>query len=348
MTQSENLAFLDLTLECAVCGHATAGLFKKSKTTREVPTNSENESILKLLGYRDIFIQPRLCPECFHGAIFPKFDTAVLYGDRGVEARLQAAARYQISGAAIDGRLSYNYSFLKLSRELGRLKSICQFIASSLPASVGSEGGIRLLDWGGGDGYISSILSKGLSAVTGRPVESYIYDYTEWGDLKSKKVGLRDLNRLARFDVVILSHVLEHTHDPVKTLKMAVSFLVKGGIVFCEVPDARFNTVRALAGFMGRLEYHVCWFSRNSLRQCLEKAGVSNISMGCHYVTSYRGEGMSSLVGVGVMGVGTAGNEVGVTTRIQRVLEELISFLALIPGKIALKLSNLPRKSYNK
>ena len=60
-------------------------------------------------------------------------------------------------------------------------------------------------------------------------------------------------NPTARFDTIVLSHVLEHVIDPIQLLRQAKSWLNPGGRLFCAVPNA--NSIhRQAAVLMGILE----------------------------------------------------------------------------------------------
>lgn len=74
-----------------------------------------------------------------------------------------------------------------------------------------------------------------------------------------------------RFDLVILSFVLEHLRDPVGSLRAAREALAHCGHVYVEVPD--------LVGNAGRLEdyvhvAHISYFTPTTLRAGLARAGL--------------------------------------------------------------------------
>jgi hypothetical protein len=78
-------------------------------------------------------------------------------------------------------------------------------------------------------------------------------------------------------DVLIIRHVLEHTHDTRSALDWASRLVRTGGYVVLEVPDA----VRALE----RLDYttvweeHTLYFSPHTLRECLGCNGFEVVSL---------------------------------------------------------------------
>jgi hypothetical protein len=83
--------------------------------------------------------------------------------------------------------------------------------------------------------------------------------------------------KFGRPDVLVVRHVLEHTHDTRTALEWARGLVQPGGYVVFEVPDA----VRAL----DRLDYttvweeHVLYFTPATLRACLERSGFEVVSL---------------------------------------------------------------------
>ena len=89
--------------------------------------------------------------------------------------------------------------------------------------------------------------------------------------------GFRLAAKFDRPDVLIVRHVLEHTHDTRAALEWAARLVRPGGFVVLEVPDA----VRAL----DRLDYtavweeHTLYFSAHTLRECLARNGFEVVRL---------------------------------------------------------------------
>jgi hypothetical protein len=89
--------------------------------------------------------------------------------------------------------------------------------------------------------------------------------------------------RYGRPDVLLVRHVLEHTHNTPAALDWARGLVRPGGFVVFEVPDA----ARAL----DRLDYttvweeHVLYFTPGTLRGCLDRAGFEVVSLTSHPYT---------------------------------------------------------------
>lgn len=71
------------------------------------------------------------------------------------------------------------------------------------------------------------------------------------------------------YDVVIMSHVLEHFVDPVERLARALDALSPRGVVIIEVPN---DVPEAVAG-SGADEPHVSFFTRETLRDAIARSG---------------------------------------------------------------------------
>ncbi len=84
--------------------------------------------------------------------------------------------------------------------------------------------------------------------------------------------GDLDVNSEGNFDLVILSHVFEHLHDPVGTLKTVVRKLAPNGCVYIEVPNAD-------QFCLGGLQIaHNYWFSPQTLDGIAVGAGLVPIA----------------------------------------------------------------------
>lgn len=72
------------------------------------------------------------------------------------------------------------------------------------------------------------------------------------------------------YDIIILSHVLEHFTDPVSVLRTAAGALASGGSLVIEVP----NDVEGIYTINGLDEPHLTFFTEPSFRLLMEKAGA--------------------------------------------------------------------------
>jgi 2-polyprenyl-3-methyl-5-hydroxy-6-metoxy-1,4-benzoquinol methylase len=88
--------------------------------------------------------------------------------------------------------------------------------------------------------------------------------------------SLREVN--AKFDLALLSHVLEHVEDPAKLLKEIRSVLEPGGILVIEVPNPNYCRQRS-DFYRGKLHsnmyppHHLTFWSRRALQAALDRTG---------------------------------------------------------------------------
>ena len=90
-----------------------------------------------------------------------------------------------------------------------------------------------------------------------------------------------------KFQLIILSHVLEHNHDPIKLIKDAIKYADQDAIILIEVPDQRYVFFKGLLGGKFGMDYHV--FSRRSLTRLLKKCKVNIVKTAYDLNSSYRG-----------------------------------------------------------
>ena len=79
-----------------------------------------------------------------------------------------------------------------------------------------------------------------------------------------------------RFDVITANHVLEHVHNPVRTLSAMKSLLADGGSIVITVPNAECYVSRSLRGIWhsADLPRHVVQFGKASLEEAGRRAGL--------------------------------------------------------------------------
>ena len=79
-----------------------------------------------------------------------------------------------------------------------------------------------------------------------------------------------------RYDVVLMSHVLEHVHEPLKMLRKAAELLAPGGMAYVEVPNFDCLLRRIFGSLWAHLEVprHLNQFTPRTMRMLAKKAGL--------------------------------------------------------------------------
>ncbi|MGU9962181.1 MAG: class I SAM-dependent methyltransferase [Candidatus Puniceispirillales bacterium WSBS_2018_MAG_OTU23] len=110
-------------------------------------------------------------------------------------------------------------------------------------------------------------------------------DDTTHGTLKArggKLIDAEKIDTLSGVDVVIATHVIEHTLDPIGFLTHFCSVLRPGGGLFIEAPCKDYL-------YKDLYEPHVQFFDKKSFQICLDAANLSNIHL------TYNGDRIPTL-----------------------------------------------------
>ncbi|KAF0115345.1 MAG: methyltransferase family protein [Rhodobacteraceae bacterium] len=82
------------------------------------------------------------------------------------------------------------------------------------------------------------------------------------------------------FDVILMTHVLEHCADPGRALRNVRSLLAPGGGFYCEVPNCAALHFQIYGEISEMLDVprHVHFFTARSLRRLMEQAGLEVVA----------------------------------------------------------------------
>lgn len=154
-----------------------------------------------------------------------------------------------------------------LAQSISRIRYIKQY--------VNIEKNSHVLDVGAGAGTIADALKKEGIECYYNAVEP---DNTQRNNLAKKHnffCGYREIGEIPnknKFDLIILSHVLEHVIDPHNFIEELISFLSPNGSLFIEVPNQDYK-------YKNIIEPHLLFFNQTSLLKCIEAHGkVVNIT----------------------------------------------------------------------
>ena len=99
-----------------------------------------------------------------------------------------------------------------------------------------------------------------------------------WGrGLKVFHGTLDEFETDQRFDMVFMSHVIEHVLDPVATVTKIASLLKPGGVLYLETPNVGSLDARLWKRSWGLIHYprHLYLFDRSTARRLLERGGLA-------------------------------------------------------------------------
>jgi len=137
--------------------------------------------------------------------------------------------------------------------------------------------GARLLDLGFGRGYLMRVApAYGFEVYGVDSSQAQVDRLTlEFGDRVARAVVGRDPIPWQAFDVVVMSHVLEHLPDPRAALEQVADVLNPGGLLYVAVPDLGSMHFKVLGKHWEAINplVHLQYFTETSLSTLLTSAG---------------------------------------------------------------------------
>lgn len=150
-----------------------------------------------------------------------------------------------------------------------RLAETADWIAQHVSRSA------RVLDIGcGNGGLLLALKERGFNSLAGMDPSAACVARLKANGLEAFCAGLGDITPTGNaFDLIILSHVLEHLLDPARALASLRALLATGGRVYVETPDpARYGEFPSVPFYYFDSE-HINHFSRASLENLARASG---------------------------------------------------------------------------
>ena len=146
----------------------------------------------------------------------------------------------------------------------------------------------RLLDMGCGNGdFLLRARSAGWDAV-GLDFDPKAVETAQSHGLNVQLGSVNTLNPAEeQFDVITLSHVIEHVHNPIEELSRCYELLKPGGFLWLETPNIESQGHQIYGSAWRGLEppRHLVLFTLESLQKALNKAGFAKIENQPYYPT---------------------------------------------------------------
>jgi SAM-dependent methyltransferase len=146
-------------------------------------------------------------------------------------------------------------------------------ISAAVEPFVDMERPVRILDVGGGNGYVSRAF-----ADIGHSVDIVDVFVPEASQERVRYFNseFSSFRPVEKYDLVLMNHVLEHVSSPSQALSHARELLNDGGVIFVEVPFELYTPL--LKRKLGDPE-HIGYFCRGTLRRFLAKAGFETLAL---------------------------------------------------------------------
>ena len=147
-----------------------------------------------------------------------------------------------------------------------------------------SDKNSSILDYGGGNGrLLHRFVEQGYDCSIIELVDETLPGIKYAGSSAS------EVSDRAPYDLVILSHVLEHVVEPLETMKSLAACVADSGYIYVEVPSELWRKTPPSIDPVT----HINFFTTDSLRTCLERSGLEVIK--CHYQAFTRPNTMTGL-----------------------------------------------------
>jgi SAM-dependent methyltransferase len=134
----------------------------------------------------------------------------------------------------------------------------------------------KVLEVGCGSGGLLAVFKENNCDVVGLDFDDNYLQIARDNGIKVHNGSIEVLGNEEKFDVIILSHVLEHIVDPLPFLESLVKHLSKDGVLYIEVPSL--NNVASGGYSYDLLRYwqnaHTIHFSNLSLRLLCKRVGL--------------------------------------------------------------------------
>jgi len=118
-------------------------------------------------------------------------------------------------------------------------------------------------------------------------IERHVEDAKSKYGLPAETVDFIEFESDKKWDIIIMGDVLEHVSDPKSALEKAESLLTDEGALWISTPsfESAFSQVAGHDDIMRRQQFHLNYFSRESLYMLLEQCGLTPVDyqISAHY-----------------------------------------------------------------
>jgi SAM-dependent methyltransferase len=286
---------LERVAACPACGSPRREVLHEGLVAADFHDTPGSWTFHRCLGCRAAYLDPRPSPGTLGQAYRDYFTHAPPAADAGGGSSL----RDRLRNGHLNARYGYRFTPSSwLGPAVLALLPVRRRRAERRVRHVPRVEGGRLLDVGCGNGtFLLQMRPQGWQ-VAGVDADPGAVASARGAGLEVAQGDVCDAPLPpGSFDLVTLSHVLEHLPDPVRALRACRRLLRPGGTLWVETPNLDCLGHRRLGRVWGALEppRHLVLFTQGSLRTCLERAGFP---------------GARLLAGLGAYGSSRVGREV--------------------------------------
>ncbi|MEM0953554.1 MAG: class I SAM-dependent methyltransferase [Pseudomonadota bacterium] len=174
-----------------------------------------------------------------------------------------------------------------------------------LPAKGG-----RLLDIGFGNGGFLKLAEEIGWTAEGIDFDKAAVETAQSRGLSVRHANVADLHAEGeQFDVITLSHVIEHVQEPIQLLQQAFAMLNPGGTLWCETPNLCARGHARFGRYWRDLDppRHLVLFERNTLIEQLVTVGFAEVKQHWHGLSAFTVYSASNGIQSGQTGTSVRG-----------------------------------------
>ena len=176
---------------CNICKKKVFQISPKKNITSEDEIDWEFDSTFELSGFKTAKCFLGLCLNCIQISHYPEFDTTKLYTSNGFKTRRKFYRKYFNSEYNENlKKYSIKHQFNFAKNEFDRFKKVSNFIKDNSKIFYNKK--INILDYGGGDGYVSKSFKNIIEANSNIKVYIKIYDPMKWRKSNGKYIAFLD------------------------------------------------------------------------------------------------------------------------------------------------------------
>jgi 2-polyprenyl-3-methyl-5-hydroxy-6-metoxy-1,4-benzoquinol methylase len=286
-------ADLEAVPQCPVCGSAERSLLYKGLTDRVFCVADGAWDLYRCAACASAWLDPRPTPSSI-GRAYESYYTHLAEDDA---AMLPKSALVRQLHAWQNDYKNARYGLRRKPSSVGGRWLVR--LVPSLRAKADAQcrhmppppaGGGRLLDVGFGSGAFLKIASE-----MGWHAEGIDFDpkAVEVARARGLNVSCASADELAvqehQYDVITISHVIEHVHAPMALLRNLYRLLKPGGLLWLDTPNLSSYGARRFGSNWRGLEppRHLVLFTPQSMINALEKIGFQRISQHWHGMTLF-------------------------------------------------------------